>query len=316
MIFDDHDVNDDWNISWSWVEEMRAAPWWDARDHRRVHGVLDLPAHRQPLAARARRGAMLDARQRRRRRGAARCGGSRTSGTASRRRAAGPTTATSATRGCSCSTRAPRACSPTAGARWSTRRSGTGSSSTRVGAFDHLVIASTLPVFLPHGIHHLEAWNEALCDGRWGRARRAARRAAAARASTSSTGRRSTRRSSGCAAGCARSRPERRSAPPATIVAPRRRRAQRLRRARSSSARGASSRVFQIVCSPFRNPLVAEGAAHRPRHRLARLRRACSRCSRGSPAFRPRRRAGGFVRRPTFDELDRRARARRAAPPG
>ena len=38
------------------------------------------------------------------------------------------------------------------------------------GAFDHLVIASTLPVFLPHGIHHLEAWNEALCDGRWGRA--------------------------------------------------------------------------------------------------------------------------------------------------
>ena len=38
------------------------------------------------------------------------------------------------------------------------------------GAFDHLVIASTLPVFLPHGIHHLEAWNEALCDGRWGKA--------------------------------------------------------------------------------------------------------------------------------------------------
>ena len=31
MIFDDHDVHDDWNISWSWVEEMRAKPWWDAR---------------------------------------------------------------------------------------------------------------------------------------------------------------------------------------------------------------------------------------------------------------------------------------------
>ena len=26
MIFDDHDVNDDWNISQSWVEEMRALP--------------------------------------------------------------------------------------------------------------------------------------------------------------------------------------------------------------------------------------------------------------------------------------------------
>jgi hypothetical protein len=37
------------------------------------------------------------------------------------------------------------------------------------GAFDHVIIASTLPVFLPIGIHHLQAWNEALCSGRWGR---------------------------------------------------------------------------------------------------------------------------------------------------
>jgi hypothetical protein len=37
------------------------------------------------------------------------------------------------------------------------------------GAFDHVIIASTLPVFLPVGIHHLQAWNEALCTGRWGR---------------------------------------------------------------------------------------------------------------------------------------------------
>jgi hypothetical protein len=37
------------------------------------------------------------------------------------------------------------------------------------GAFDHVVNASTLPVFLPAGIHHLQAWNEALCAGRWGR---------------------------------------------------------------------------------------------------------------------------------------------------
>ena len=31
MIFDDHDVHDDWNISWLWVEEMRRKHWWDAR---------------------------------------------------------------------------------------------------------------------------------------------------------------------------------------------------------------------------------------------------------------------------------------------
>ena len=30
MIFDDHDVHDDWNISWLWVEEMRRTPWWEA----------------------------------------------------------------------------------------------------------------------------------------------------------------------------------------------------------------------------------------------------------------------------------------------
>ena len=31
MIFDDHDVRDDWNISESWVAEMRSLPWWEER---------------------------------------------------------------------------------------------------------------------------------------------------------------------------------------------------------------------------------------------------------------------------------------------
>ena len=31
MIFDDHDVHDDWNISWLWVEEMRQTDWWESR---------------------------------------------------------------------------------------------------------------------------------------------------------------------------------------------------------------------------------------------------------------------------------------------
>jgi phosphodiesterase/alkaline phosphatase D-like protein len=31
MIFDDHDVHDDWNTSIRWLEEMRAKPWWDER---------------------------------------------------------------------------------------------------------------------------------------------------------------------------------------------------------------------------------------------------------------------------------------------
>ena len=31
MIFDDHDVHDDWNTSRSWREDMRATPWWPER---------------------------------------------------------------------------------------------------------------------------------------------------------------------------------------------------------------------------------------------------------------------------------------------
>ena len=31
MIFDDHDVNDDWNISEAWVRQMRTKPWWEER---------------------------------------------------------------------------------------------------------------------------------------------------------------------------------------------------------------------------------------------------------------------------------------------
>ena len=37
------------------------------------------------------------------------------------------------------------------------------------GGHDHLVIATSLPFLLPRGLHHLESWNEALADGAWGR---------------------------------------------------------------------------------------------------------------------------------------------------
>ena len=31
MVIDDHDMHDDWNISRSWVEDMRREPWWQER---------------------------------------------------------------------------------------------------------------------------------------------------------------------------------------------------------------------------------------------------------------------------------------------
>jgi len=36
------------------------------------------------------------------------------------------------------------------------------------GDCDHLLVGTSLPFLLPMGLHHLEAWNEALCGGAWG----------------------------------------------------------------------------------------------------------------------------------------------------
>ena len=36
MIFDDHDIRDDWNTSWAWHRKMNATPWW----HERLVGGL------------------------------------------------------------------------------------------------------------------------------------------------------------------------------------------------------------------------------------------------------------------------------------
>jgi hypothetical protein len=36
------------------------------------------------------------------------------------------------------------------------------------GGFQHLLIGSSLPLFLAPALHDLEAWNEAVCDGAWG----------------------------------------------------------------------------------------------------------------------------------------------------
>ena len=35
------------------------------------------------------------------------------------------------------------------------------------GGFDHLLFGTSLPVLLGHGMHHLQAWNEAVCAGAW-----------------------------------------------------------------------------------------------------------------------------------------------------
>ena len=168
MIFDDHDVHDDWNISWLWVEEMRRKPWWEARitgafiaywvyQHL---GNLSPPELEEDtvyprVKAEEDAGPVLRslARTWDRESAASRWAFYRDFGD---------------TRLLVLDSRAARVLSD--GRRqmidddewdWIVEHSS--------GAFDHLIIASTLPVFLPIGIHHLQAWNEALCAGRWGR---------------------------------------------------------------------------------------------------------------------------------------------------
>jgi hypothetical protein len=167
MIFDDHDVHDDWNISWLWVEEMRQKPWWEARitgafmaywvyQHL---GNLSPPELQEDtiypqVVAEEDAGPLLRrlAHTWDRESAASRWAFYRDFGD---------------TRLLVLDSRAARVLSD--GRRqmidddewdWIVDHSS--------GAFDHVIIASTLPVFLPIGIHHLQAWNEALCAGRWG----------------------------------------------------------------------------------------------------------------------------------------------------
>ena len=37
------------------------------------------------------------------------------------------------------------------------------------GDVDHLLVATSLPYLLPEGLHHVEAWSEAIAEGGWGR---------------------------------------------------------------------------------------------------------------------------------------------------
>jgi hypothetical protein len=168
MVFDDHDVNDDWNISWRWVDEMRRKPWWEARitgafmsywiyQHlgnlsppELAHETLfDLVRQDEDAGPRLRELAHTWDRES----AASRWAYYRDFGRS---------------RLLVLDSRAARVLAEDRREMvdeeewdWIVEHS--------AGAFDHLVIASTLPVFLPHGIDRLQAWNEALCDGRWGK---------------------------------------------------------------------------------------------------------------------------------------------------
>ncbi|MFI8130897.1 alkaline phosphatase D family protein [Streptomyces diastaticus] len=184
MIFDDHDVIDDWNTSASWLAEMRATPWWHQRIvsglmsywvYQHLGNLTPADLATDPLYKAVR---------------------SAPDGTDALRSFAA------------------RADADRPGTRWSYRRDlgrvrllMVDTRMARVlaeeeramldpdeeawlrdqmltdpGRHDHLLIGSSLPWLLPHLVHEAERWNAALCRGgrgpRWARFGERLRRAA------------------------------------------------------------------------------------------------------------------------------------------
>ncbi|MCU1442698.1 MAG: glycoside hydrolase [Cryobacterium sp.] len=173
MIFDDHDIRDDWNASLSWKRDMERKPWWQGRI---VSGLASYwvyqhlgnlsPAERvdDPLW----RLIMAD----------------------------GNDTEVDLT--AEIDLFADRADTEPTSYRWSycrdfhdvrlivldsrsardldpERRAMVDAHETAwldgkiSGGFRHILFGSSLPFLLPTGLHHLEAWNEAVSEGAWGR---------------------------------------------------------------------------------------------------------------------------------------------------
>ncbi|WP_149183360.1 alkaline phosphatase D family protein [Streptomyces sp. TRM49041] len=175
MIFDDHDVIDDWNTSAAWLSEMRATPWWRERllsglmsywVHQHLGNLSPAELAADPLYARV-------------------CAGP--DGTEALRRFAAEADADPSrtrwsyrrdlgrTRLLMVDTRAgrvldeqKRAILGEEDAFWVREQALTGRADR-----DHLLIGSSLPWLLPPLVHDAEQWNASLCRGdrgdRWAR---------------------------------------------------------------------------------------------------------------------------------------------------
>jgi PhoD-like phosphatase len=169
MIFDDHDVHDDWNTSESWIRDMRATGWW----HERITSALVTywiyqhlgnlspaelaadPLYADVIAADDAASLLREFAQDADRRGGGRLWSfSRLLGS---------------TRLVVVDAREGRVLS--GGRRDMIDEDQWGWLEQELtGDYDHVLIASTLPVLLAPSLHHLEAWNEAICAGAWGTA--------------------------------------------------------------------------------------------------------------------------------------------------
>ena len=174
MIFDDHDIHDDWNTSATWVAQMRAKPWW----HERIIGGLvsywiyqhlgnlsprdlatdELYAQVREVGTDGDAGPLLRAFAER----------------ADRDPAAGVrwsyTRDIGDTRLVMIDSRCGRVLSPPARRSMLDEAEWDWLDQQLSGGFDHLLLGTSLPFLLVPAIHLLEGWNERIATGgAWGR---------------------------------------------------------------------------------------------------------------------------------------------------
>ncbi|MBO1333098.1 alkaline phosphatase D family protein [Streptomyces sp. VRA16 Mangrove soil] len=175
MIFDDHDVIDDWNTSAAWLADMRALPWWRERVlsglmsywvHQHIGNLPPSELDADPVYAAVR--ATPDGTDALRR-FAAEADTDPTSVRWSYRRDFGRVRLLMVdTRAARVLDEGSRAMLDPDEERWVREQA-----LADPGAYDHLLIGTSLPWLLPPLIHDAEHWNAALCRGergaRWAR---------------------------------------------------------------------------------------------------------------------------------------------------
>jgi hypothetical protein len=168
MVFDDHDVHDDWNTSIAWIEEMRSTDWWQTRIESALasYWVYQHLGNLSPsqlgknemlkqVSEEPDAGPLLL-------RWAGRVDhGSDGSRWSFSRDIGGVRMILFDSREGRVVGESPRRMNDDAEHAWL--------SSKATGDVDHLLLVDTLPFFLMPAFHHLEAWNEAVCGGAWGR---------------------------------------------------------------------------------------------------------------------------------------------------
>jgi phosphodiesterase/alkaline phosphatase D-like protein len=253
MIFDDHDVHDDWNTSDVWVREIREQPWWRERIlgayasywvYQHIGNLSPEDLREDEIYPQV---AAADDATELLRGFAARAEVEPSASRWSFRRDLG------STRLVVVDSRAGRVLDPRQRDMLD-EREWEWLDAQLTGDVDHLLVGTSLPFLLAPGMHHLEAWDEAVAGGAWGGL--AARVAESLRqaldlehwAAFDRSFRRLTAVLTEVASG-------RRGRPPVSIVLL----SGDVHHAYVAEARlpgpDVQSVVAQVTCSPFRNPL-------------------------------------------------------------